>query len=62
MEHPFFAVTDTNGQFEIENVPAGTYTLKTWHEKLGELEQLIVVGDKPVAATKFAYRRPGTKP
>jgi plastocyanin len=29
---PFFAVTDKYGNFEIKNIPAGKYTLKTWSE------------------------------
>jgi plastocyanin len=29
---PYFAVTDKDGNFEIKNVPAGNYTLKTWSE------------------------------
>jgi plastocyanin len=28
----YFAVTDKNGNYEIKNVPAGKYTLKTWSE------------------------------
>ena len=28
----YFAVTDKEGNFEIKNVPAGKYTLKTWSE------------------------------
>jgi hypothetical protein len=30
--HPYFAVTDADGKFEIAGVPAGTYTLVAWHE------------------------------
>jgi plastocyanin len=30
---PYFAVTDKEGNFEIKNVPAGKYTLKTWSEE-----------------------------
>ncbi|MGH8070910.1 MAG: hypothetical protein ACRERE_37900 [Candidatus Entotheonellia bacterium] len=31
-EHPYFAVTDADGRFRIDQVPAGSYTLKAWHE------------------------------
>ena len=30
---PYFAVTDATGNFDIKDVPAGKYTLKTWSEK-----------------------------
>ena len=29
---PYFAVTDKEGNFEIKNIPAGKYILKTWSE------------------------------
>jgi hypothetical protein len=31
--HPYFAVTDENGNFTIKNVPAGDQKLSIWHEK-----------------------------
>ncbi|HWN09361.1 MAG TPA: carboxypeptidase regulatory-like domain-containing protein [Pyrinomonadaceae bacterium] len=34
--HPFFAVSDADGNFRIEGLPPGAYTIKAWHEKLGE--------------------------
>ena len=42
-EHPYFAVTGANGSFSIEGVPAGTYTLRTWHERTGLSSQPVVV-------------------
>jgi len=32
-DHPFFAVSDSKGFFTMPDLPAGTYTLKAWHEK-----------------------------
>jgi hypothetical protein len=34
-DHPYFAVTDENGNFEIKNAPAGKYRLVVWHEEVG---------------------------
>ncbi len=34
-EHPYHAVTDERGYFRISGVPPGSYTLESWHEKLG---------------------------
>jgi hypothetical protein len=34
-DHPYFAVTDENGQFEIKLAPAGNYRLVTWQEAVG---------------------------
>jgi hypothetical protein len=44
-DHPYFAVTDERGMFSIPNVPAGTYTLKAWHEDGGVKVQEIMVGE-----------------
>jgi plastocyanin len=30
---PYFALSTSGGTYKIKNVPAGTYTLKVWHEK-----------------------------
>lgn len=37
--HPFHAVTDADGRFRIEGLPAGSYVLDVWHERLGPLER-----------------------
>lgn len=35
LDHNIVAVTDDNGQFEIKDLPAGTYRFNIWHEKAG---------------------------
>lgn len=34
--HPYTAVTGADGSFSMDQVPPGEYTLKIWHEELGE--------------------------
>lgn len=34
-DHPYFAVTDENGNFAIPLAPAGEYRLKVYHESVG---------------------------
>ncbi len=41
--HPYYAVSDANGAFELREVPAGTYKLRTWHEGIGEMERSVTV-------------------
>jgi plastocyanin len=43
LENPYFASTDTKNRYRIENVPAGTYKLKAWHERLPAQMQEITV-------------------
>ena len=42
-DHPFFAVSDEFGNYEIRGVPPGTYRFVAWHEKLGEQEMEITI-------------------
>ena len=42
-EHPYHAVTGDNGQFRIDEVPPGKYTLRVWHEMLGSSDQQVSV-------------------
>jgi plastocyanin len=43
LENPYFAATDAKNRYVIRNVPAGTYKLKAWHERLPALVQEITV-------------------
>ena len=34
-DHPYYALTDFDGKFEIKGAPAGKYNLIMWHEGTG---------------------------
>jgi carboxypeptidase family protein len=55
-QHPFFAVSDASGKFEIKGVPAGTYTLVAWHEKYQQgIAQTVTVGSGAAATSDFSF-------
>jgi hypothetical protein len=50
---PYVAVSDASGAFKLTDVPAGTYTLEIWHEKLGKSTQKVTVKAKEDAKVNF---------
>ena len=58
MDHPYFAVTRDGGKFELKHLPAGTYTIEAWHEKLGTQTQSVTIGDKESKDVTFTFKAP----
>ncbi|MEE9295827.1 MAG: carboxypeptidase regulatory-like domain-containing protein [Phycisphaerae bacterium] len=56
-EHPYYAVTGEDGTFRLENVPAGTHTVKIWHEKLGKQEKEVTVRPGQETRVEFALKQ-----
>ncbi|HEU0036077.1 MAG TPA: hypothetical protein VFQ53_35940 [Kofleriaceae bacterium] len=59
-DHPFFAVTGENGQFEIKGLAPGTYTLEAWHPTLGTKTLTVKIGSgaKAVVPARIIYKSP----
>jgi plastocyanin len=55
--HPFFAVTDADGRYAIQNVPAGTYTVMVWSEMGRTASRGILVADGGTAEVDFRVGR-----
>jgi galactose mutarotase-like enzyme len=56
MAHPYFAVSAGGGKFELKNLPAGTYTIEAWHEKLGTQTQQVTLGEKETKDVSFTFK------
>ncbi len=54
--HPFYAVTDENGTFSIKGLPAGSYTIEAWHEKLGTQTQKVTVAEGETKELTFSFQ------
>jgi plastocyanin len=54
--HPFFAMTDADGRYRIENVPPGTYGVIAWNEGTSSEIRPITVPDGGVAELDFTVR------
>ena len=49
-DHPYFAVTDDTGKFQIKNIPNGKYEVVAWHERDSKYKgytktQLVEIGE-----------------
>lgn len=42
-DNPYYAVTANGGQYEIDGIPPGTYTVVFWQEALGEQTKQVTV-------------------
>jgi plastocyanin len=57
--NPFYSVTKEDGKFTIKDVPAGTYELTAWHEKLGAKTEKVTVGEADTKTVDFKFSAPG---
>ena len=56
VNNPFFSVSAADGTFTIKDLPAGTYVIEAWHEKLGTQTQTVTVGDGESKAAEFTFK------
>jgi plastocyanin len=60
--HPFFSVTKGDGKFSIANLPAGSYEIEAWHEKLGKKTEKVTVGESDTKTVDFKFTAPEKAP
>lgn len=57
MDHPFFSVSNEKGEFKLEDLPAGQYTIEAWHEVFGTQTEVINVTDGSVNDISFTFKK-----
>ena len=70
-DHPYFAVTDENGYFKIDDIPEGTYEVGFWQEKLSNLPKKkyiipsnsseVVISKDTTTKLDFEFQKPVKK-
>lgn len=51
LDHPYAAISDEEGSFELQHLPAGRHSLKIWFEKLGYIDKNYIVEIEPDKTT-----------
>jgi hypothetical protein len=58
-DHPFQTVTDVYGEYQIDEVPPGSYAVRVWHEELGSRTLPVTIEAGGVATVDVTYPAPG---
>jgi hypothetical protein len=56
VDSPYFAVTGSDGTFEIRNVPPGDYLIEVWTETPGAQQRQITVSPDVKVETTFTFK------
>ena len=54
-DNPYLCVTGDTGECTISNLPAGTYTFESWHEKYGTKTVDVMVGAGETKSVDLSY-------
>ena len=53
-DHPYFTIPRADGTFSLDELPAGTYQVSAWHERIGENTQSVRVEAGRAADIEFS--------
>lgn len=56
VDNPYYAVTGIEGQFDIRDLPAGTYRIRAWHPTLGEQEKEVTIAAGEHRSADFIFK------
>ena len=53
LENPYFVMTDKEGNYRIQNVPAGTYTVHVWESPYAKAKQKVSILQRNATVLDF---------
>jgi plastocyanin len=53
LDNTFFTQPNKQGNYTIDRIPSGTYTLKVWHERLSNQEQTVTISPNSTTTINF---------
>ena len=56
-EHPYYAVTNADGEWALHHLPPGKYRLQVWQESLGTVTREVTVGSEDVTGVAVEMKR-----
>ena len=56
--HPFFGVSNEQGEVELKNLPAGTFQIQAWQETYGVRTQSVTVAADETKQITFTFKAP----
>ena len=59
VDNPYYALTDSTGRFEINDIPPGTYQVTVWHPQIGGAKEYqVTIGQKETAILDVTIEAP----
>jgi hypothetical protein len=55
VDHPYFAVSSSDGSFELPNLPPGDYEVEAWHELYGTQTMNVTVSESEAVTLDFSF-------
>ena len=55
VDNPYYAVTDKDGRFSIENIPPGTYEVIAWHTYSPTQRATITINSNSESSVEFTF-------
>jgi plastocyanin len=57
MDHPWFAISDTSGNYSIPGLPPGKYKIEAWHEVFGSKTAEVTIIEGKEAVADFSFKK-----